>query len=145
MRTLSWSSASLSAPVVKERGLETVAPENGGSGIEIPTMPPVATDDSGNITIGGESEFPIPDGALNVINMGGVANFQVKMSLDDAMKYYKDAFAKSGYTERALLTVTSSTTFSMVYDGHKSGKAIVVQGVDLGDGSINISISLQDL
>jgi hypothetical protein len=65
------------------------------------------------------------------------------MSLDDAMKFYKDALTKSGYKERTILTVTSDTTFSMVYDGHKSGKAIVVQGVDLQDGSVNISIRLE--
>jgi hypothetical protein len=33
----------------------------------------------------------------------------------------------------------------MVFDGHESGKAIVVQGVDLGDGMVNISIRLEDV
>jgi hypothetical protein len=65
--------------------------------------------------------------------------------LDDAVKFYRDQFGKLGYTERDLLTVTSSTTFSMVFDGHASGKAISIQGVDLGGGSINISIALVDL
>lgn len=108
------------------------------------TPPPVATQDGG-VTIGGESEFPMPSDALNVMNVGGVVNFQAKMSLDEARKFYVGEFTKSGYTERTLLTVTSATTFSMVFDGHKSGKAIVIQGVDLGDGSVNINISLQDL
>ncbi len=120
-------------------------PPAGGDSGEAPTLPPVTTDDGG-ITIGGESEFPMPADAFNVISMGSdVTNFQTKMSLDDSMKFYKDEFAKLGYTEREILTVTSSTTFSMVYDGHESGKAIAVQGVDLGDGSTNISITLSDI
>lgn len=111
---------------------------------EVPTIPPVITD--GGVTIGGDSEFPLPADAINVINMGNdVTNFQTKLSLDEGMSFYRDEFGKLGYTERDILTVTSSTTFSMVFDGHESGKAIVVQGVDMGDGTINISISLQEV
>lgn len=110
----------------------------------VPTVSPAPTDDG--ITIGGESKFPMPDDAINVINVGNdVVNFQTKLSLDEGMNFYRDQFGKLGYTERDLLTVTSSTTFSMVFDGHESGKAIAVQGVDLGDGTINISITLSDI
>jgi len=92
-----------------------------------------------------ESEFALPDGATNIQDMGGSINFQVKMNKDEAMKFYMDSFTSSGYTERAILTVTSETTFSMVFDGHESGKAIVIQGVDLGDGTVNINIRLEDV
>ena len=122
----------------------TEAPQTGDE-MEIPTMPPIITEDGG-ITIGGKSEFPMPDDAMNVINMGSdVLNFQTKLTLDEGMNFYRDAFGKLGYTERDILTVTSSTTFSMVFDGHESGKAIAVQGVDLSDGTINISITLSDI
>jgi len=114
-----------------------------GGEVEVPTIPPVSSDDGG-ITVGGKSEFPLPDGATNITDMGGTTNFQAKMSLDEAMKFYMDKFTSSGYTERSILTVTSDTTFSMVFDGHESGKAIVVQGVDLGDGSVNVNIRLED-
>ncbi len=67
------------------------------------------------------------------------------MSLDEAMKFYMETLTSSGYTERPILTVTSDTTFSMVFDGHESGKAIVVQGVDLGDGMVNVNIRLEDI
>ena len=120
-------------------------PQTDGGDVVVPTTPPVITDD-GNITIGGDSEFPMPGDAINVISMGNdVTNFQTELSLDEGMSFYRDEFGKLGYTERDILTVTSETTFSMVFDGHESGKAIVVQGVDLGDGTINISISLQDV
>ncbi len=126
-------------------GVELPATSDAGSGnsVESPTLPAGNSNDSGSGAVGGESEFPMPDGASNVTNVGGTTNFQVKMSLSDAMKFYKDALTKSGYKERTILTVTSDTTFSMVFDGHKSGKAIVVQGVDLKNGSVNISIRLE--
>lgn len=130
-----------------DSGAPDLLPSDSG-GTEPPyqlTVPPVATDDSGETMLGGESEFPVPEGAANVVNVGGILNFQAKMPLDEAMKFYMDAFTKSGYTERSILTVTSDTTFSMVFDGHKSGKAIVVQGVDLGDGTVNVNVSLQDV
>jgi hypothetical protein len=112
----------------------------------IPTFPPMATNDNGNITIGGESEFPLPDDAVNVVNIGNdVVNFQTKLSLKEGMKFYRDQFGKLGYVERKEMTSSSATTFSMVFDGHKSGKAITVQGFDMGDGSTNISITLVDL
>jgi hypothetical protein len=123
----------------------TEMPPQTDGDVEIPTVPPVITDDGG-ITIGGESEFPMPADAINVISMGNtVLNFQTKLSLDEGMSFYRDEFGKLGYAERDILTVTSSTTFSMVFDGHESGNAIAVQGVDLGDGTINISITLSDI
>lgn len=103
------------------------------------------TQPAGGNTSGFESEFPLPDGATNIQEIGGSINFQVRMSLDAAMKFYVEAFSSLGYIERSILTVTSETTFSMVFDGHESGKAIVVQGIDLGDGTSNISIRLEDI
>jgi hypothetical protein len=115
--------------------------DNGGAGS--PTSSP--TDTSGGNTTAGSSDYPMPDDASNVINIAGVTNFQTKLSLDDAMNFYRDQLGKDGYTERTDLTVTASGTFSMVFDGDPSGKVLTVQGVDLGDGTTNIAISLQDL
>jgi len=131
--------ASLACQSVTGGGGGSPAPElppSGGEVTEAPIQPEAPSV---------ETEFPLPDGASNVMKISGTLNFQVKMSLDDAMKFYVEAFTKSGYTERPILTVTSETTFSMVFDGHASGKAIVVQGVDLGDGNVNISIRLEDV
>jgi predicted small secreted protein len=121
-----------------------VVPQGNNNDMAVPTGTPVSGGDG--ITVGGQTDFPLPDDASNLVNMGNdIVNFQTKLSLDDAVKFYRDQFGKLGYTERDLLTVTSSTTFSMVFDGHASGKAISIQGVDLGGGSINISIALVDL
>ena len=112
----------------------------------IPTIPPVAPEESSIPPIGNSTDYPLPADAVNVISVGNdVVNFQTKLSLDEGLDFYKDQFGKLGYTERNILTVTSETIFSIVFDGHESGKAIVVQGVDLGDGTINISITLSDI
>jgi hypothetical protein len=121
---------------------ELPPPSNDGSEVE---AQPAESGESGGGTSGVESEFPLPDGATNIQELGGSTNFQIKMSLDEAMKFYVDTFTSSGYTERPILTVTSETTFSMVFDGHESGKAIVVQGVDFGDGTVNVNIRLEDV
>ena len=124
----------------------------GGSSSEEPPIPvggndnPVAPGDTG----GGDSstsnaDFPMPSDASNVMEVGnGVLTFQTKSTLDECMVFYRDEFGGMGFTERDLLTVTSETTFSMVFDGHASGKAIVVQGVDLDGGVSNVSIRLED-
>jgi hypothetical protein len=123
----------------------TEAPAGGGGGTAPTEEPPDAqpTADTGG---GGQtsSEFPLPDDATNVVEVTGTVNYQTGMSLEDVMTFYREAFGSQGYVERELLTVTSDTAFSFVFDGHSSGKAIVVQGVDLG-GSTNVSISLQDI
>ncbi len=124
---------------------EITEPQQGGGDVQVPpTAPPISGGDG--LTIGGQTDFPLPEDAANVISMGNdIVNFQTKLSLDEAMKFYLDQFGKLGYVERDGLTVTSDTTFSMVFDGHESGKAITVQGVDLLDGTINISIALVDI
>lgn len=145
--------ASLACQTVLGGGEDEGLPEihefndGGGNNETVPTVPPVSPEGGdGILPFGSTTEFPLPADAANVISVGSdIVNFQTKLSLDEAMKFYLDEFGKKGYTERDGLTVTSDTTFSMVFDGHESGKAITVQGVDLGDGTVNISISLVDI
>lgn len=127
---------------------------SGGGGDDTPPELPAPSNEGGSepqpeTSGGGEADvktdFPIPVGATNIQDLGGTINFQVEMSLEAAMGFYQNEFTVKGYTERPILTVTSDTTFSMVFDGHESGKAIVVQGVDLGGGMVNISVRLEDV
>ena len=112
-----------------------------------------ATQPSGNDTpTGGEnadtsaSGFPITADAYNIIDIGdGSVLFYTNMSLEEVMEFYRNVYVSQGYTERGLLTVTSDTTFSMVFDGDPSGKAVVIQSVDLGDGSRTVSIRLEEV
>ena len=126
----------------------------GGDSTQVEPLPPVdnsgdapteeSSDDS-DFSFGGDSEFPMPDDASNVVNVAGTVNYQTNLSLDEAMAFYRDVYGKEGYTEREILTTVSDGVFSFVFDGDPSGKAIVIQGVDFGDGTVNINISLQDI
>ena len=93
----------------------------------------------------GDSEFPVPSDATNVFDVAGTINYQTSLSLEEVMDFYRDEYGKQGLTERDLLTVVSDGVFSMVFDGDPSGKAVVIQGVDLGDGTVNVSMRLEDV
>jgi hypothetical protein len=100
--------------------------------------------DSSNSNSSVDTEFPMTADAYNVVQVGdGSLVYYTKLSAEEAMKFYRDEYTARGYTEREILTVVSDTTFSMVFDGDPSGKAVVVQSVDLGDGSRTIAIRLE--
>jgi len=109
-----------------------------------PTATPASSSDD-NFSFGDDSDFPMPDDAKNVVSAAGTVNFQTNLGLDEVMDFYRDIYGKQGYTERELLTTVTDGVFSFVFDGHESGQAIVIQGVDLGDGSVNVNISFQDV
>lgn len=131
-------------PDLPSPGGDNPLPPTNAPGNDNP-LPPTSAPESGP-NLGGDSQFTMPPDASVLINMGtDTTVFTTKLKLDEIMKFYRDEFGKQGYTERGDLTFTSATTFSMVFDGHQSGKAIVVQGVDMGDGSSTVTITLQDV
>lgn len=94
------------------------------------------------------TDFPMTPDAYNVVDAGdGSIVYYTKLSMEDALKFYRDEYTARGYTERDVNTVvdTSSGIFSIVFDGDPSGKAVVIQSVDLGDGSRTIAIRLEDV
>jgi hypothetical protein len=111
-------------------------------GGEIPTVPTVTTDGGGDVTVGGESEFPATSDAFNVVTAAGTLTFQTKMSTDDVLKFYRDEFASQGYKEDASMAITFGKTFTLAFTGHASGKVIYVVGADAGDGSLYVTITL---
>ena len=153
----------LAALVISSLACQTVL---GGSDTGVQPLPPVddteeyepvlPTDESSEdssdgdaddpeFSFGGDSEFPMPDDAINVVNVAGTTNYQTTLSLDDTLAFYRDYYGSQGYTEREILTTITDGVFSIVFDGDPSGQAIVIQGVDLGDGTMNVNISLQDI
>ena len=81
-----------------------------------------------------------------MIDVGdGNVLYYSKLPQEDILKFYRDEYVSRGYTERALLTVIEDGVFSIVFDGDPSGKAVVIQSVDLGDGSSTVAISLTDV
>ena len=135
---------------------QTLSGGDGGGGGD---QPPAATNagDSNPPTVsiteagsggGGTSDsgFPMTADAFNVTELGdGSLLYYTKSSLEDVMEFYRAEYTSQGYTEREILTVVSEGTFSMVFDGDVSGKAVVIQSVDLGDGSRTVSIRLEEV
>jgi hypothetical protein len=114
-----------------------------GGSESTPATQTITSENNGESGI--NSDFPMTADAYNVTEAGGSLIFYTKLSLEDTMQFYRDAFTAKGYTERELLTVVSDGTFSMVFDGDPSGKAVVIQSVDLGDGSRTVSVRLEDV
>lgn len=111
---------------------------------EATTAPPA--DDGGSEAATTSTGFPMTADAFNVVDVGdGSLLFYTKLSLEETMEFYRAEYAAKGYTEREILTVVSDGVFSMVFDGDPSGKAVVIQSVDLGDGSRTVSIRLEDV
>ena len=136
--------ASLACNAVTGNKNNSVVPSDSSSGNQAQTTeaPPSSNDNSNGSNV--KSDFPMTADASNVVDVGdGSLVYYTKMSMADAMKFYRDAYTAKGYKERKLLTVTSDTTFSIVFDGDPSGKAVVIQSVDLGNGSRTIAIRLE--
>jgi hypothetical protein len=139
--------ASLACNALAGGKTNTAVPPESSSGdqVEQPTVsaPPV---DSGNNGTTVKTDFPMTSDAYNVTDIGdGSLLYYTKMSMDDVMKFYRDEYTAKGYKEREILTTVSDGVFSIVFDGDPSGKAIVIQSVDLGDGSRTVAIRLEDV
>jgi len=93
-----------------------------------------------------DTEFPLPSSVSNFTKTGeDEVNFQTKMSLEETTAFYRESLTKAGLVERTINTAVTAQTFSMVFDGAPNGKAIVVQGVALGDGTTNVNIRYEDV
>ena len=93
-----------------------------------------------------DTEFPLPASVENFMKLDDNAiNYQTSMKLPEVVDFYREAFKNAGYEERDITTVINDTTFSIVWDGHPSGQAVVVQGVDLGNGTTNVNVRLEDV
>ncbi len=94
----------------------------------------------------GDSPFPMPDGATIMMSDDTMANIQVDATLDELVEYYRAELVDGmGLTEREILTSITDGVVSFVFDGHESGQALVVQMVDLGNGTINVNIRFEDV
>ena len=108
--------------------------------------PTVSTTESGLGGNGGTSDsgFPMTADAFNVTELGdGGLLYYTKLSQEDVIAFYRMEYTSQGYTEREVVTVIEDGLFSMVFDGDASGKAVVIQSVDLNDGSRTVSIRLE--
>lgn len=90
------------------------------------------------------SDYPMTVDAYNVLDVGdGNILYYTNLSLDEVMEFYRAEYESRGYIEDELLTVESDVAFSMVFDGDPSGRALVIQSVDLDDDSRSVTIRLE--
>ena len=135
--------ASLACQAVKGGGDDTSSPEADESSIEV-SPSDSSPSDTGSVSV--ETDFILTADAFNITDIGdGNVLFYTKMSLEDVMKFYRDEYGSRGYSEREILTVVNDGIFNLVFDGDPSGSAIVIQSVDLGDGSRTVTIRLEDV
>jgi hypothetical protein len=92
-----------------------------------------------------ETEFPLPDSVNNLTEVMGTLIFQTDMTMEETLVFYRNAFTAEGYTERDLLTAITDQTASLVFDGHASGQAIVLQLVALTETSTNVALRFEDI
>lgn len=117
----------------------TEAPQTGDDA-GIATVPPVITD-SGDITIGGESPFPVLSDATNVINTPTSVTYQTQLSADDVMKFYRDELGKLGYSENTSMTTNFSGIVAMFFEGN--GKSVVLAASPVGDDTFSVTVAYQ--
>jgi hypothetical protein len=139
--------ASLACQTLSGGNQPVVTTEPGNS--NPPSVATVTTDPgtSGNDNTS-STGFPMTADAYNVTEIGdGSLLYYTNLSLEEVMAFYRAEYTSRGYTEREILTVVEadSGVFSMVFDGDPSGKGVVIQSVDLGDGSRTVAIRLEDV
>jgi hypothetical protein len=122
-------------------GNEPVPPTSAGE-----NTPVVVTPDPGGSENPSDTGFPMTADAYDITEIGdGSILYYTNLSLEEVMTFYRAEYASRDYTEREILTVVSDGVFSMVFDGDPSGKGVVIQSVDLGDGSRTVAIRLEDV
>ena len=122
------------AQATEKATAETAEPE--------PTSPPTK---SAERPMEYDTVFPLPDDVQNFTGGGGEEgiNFQTSLSMDDAIEFYRGAFAKLGLEEYPILTSIEDESFSLVFLGWEGSEELVIQGVVFGDVT-NINIRLEE-
>jgi len=139
--------APTSAPPPTKAPTPTPAPAVEATPTELqPTAPLAEATQASEEKVSRDTVFPLPDNVQNFTGEGGEGqvNFQTSLSLGEVIEFYRQALADQGLTESADHTAITDTTFSMVFFGWPNGKALVIQGVDLGK-SRNVNIRFEDL
>ena len=124
--------------------------EPGNSNPPAVVTQPVLTQDAGSGDNTSDTGFPMTADAYSITEIGdGSLLYYTNLSLEEVMAFYRAEYTSRGYTEREVLTVVDANTgvFSMIFDGDPSGKSVVIQSVDLGqgDGSRTVAIRLEDV
>ena len=123
----------------------------GNTGQSVAETPTPAPTPASGYSSGGKignhaSLFPIPTDVYNYMVLNpDTLSFSTSLNFDEIIAYYTDEFGKAGYTVRESATEVTDVNFTMIWDGHESGRAIVLQGLDLKNGSYNVIVKFVDM
>lgn len=92
-------------------------------------------------------EWPIPNGAYLINEPGRFLHFQVDMSQNEVMDFYLTELQARGYKDRPISSDYdgSDGIASIVFDGHESGRQILVTIQDRDSNSVYVEIGLTDM
>lgn len=92
-------------------------------------------------------EWPIPEGAYLINEPGKFLHFQVDMSQNEVMDFYLTEFHAKGYTDRPISSDYDGSDgfIAIVFDGHESGRQILVTIQDRDSDSVYVEIGLTDM
>jgi hypothetical protein len=146
----------ITALIVASLACQTLMGGGGNSDdTQVQPLPPVdsgdssqPTEESSNSGDSGfgdpsQSPFPLPSDAYNIGVSSEVVAYQTNLSTDEVIKFYQDEFGKLGYTEDTSQALNFSGVFTMVFNGHESGRQIFIAGAPAEDGSTAVTIVFQ--
>ena len=87
-----------------------------------------------------QKSFPLPPDTKIISSTADIVTAQVKMSSDDVVAYYRNELPKQGLSEDQTFTRITKPTFNLEFKGSKNGKMLIIQGTEVGDGSVAFSI-----
>lgn len=93
---------------------------------------PLPTQEAGEY----DTEFPLPDDVQDLYRGGtyeGQINYKTELSVQQIVEFYRTVLDAKGMEEDTRLATIDETGFSIVFNGWKPGKWLVIQGVDLGE------------
>ena len=92
-------------------------------------------------------EWPIPEDAYLINEPGKFLHFQVDMSQNEVMDFYLTEFKARGYKDRPISSDYDGSDgfIAIVFDGHESGRQILVTIQDRDSNSVYVEIGLTDM
>lgn len=93
-----------------------------------------------------DTDFPLPGDVQDFYRGGtyeGQINFKTALSVQQIVEFYRTALTAQGIQEDTRMATIDETGFSIVFNGWKPNKWLVIQSVDLG-ALRNVNLRLED-
>ncbi|MBW8012425.1 MAG: hypothetical protein FVQ83_14515 [Chloroflexi bacterium] len=92
-----------------------------------------------------EIGLPVPDAVDTIEISDGAVSFDTDLTIDALVLFFRNAASTEGFSERTDLTVITADSAYIVFEGHESDLAIVIEMEALSPGLTHVSMSLEML